>query len=410
MALLRIRPPLLCPAFDDIPLYSRVTKLHLEAMPIKVESTNEPKRPLLMVGESMRNADMYYATRFLAADPFVYLRVPQEQKDILIVSPMEYGRAKKESIVKEVRSSLDYGQDLKLEALVLQILQEERITSIDVPRYFSLYTADELRRHDLEVIPVEELELTRARERKDEQEITYIKKAQSACEKAMDLVITIIKESTINESVLMENREILTSERVKAYIEHALIDAGCTFDGGEPIVACGKSTADPHFSGTGPLLANEPIIIDIFPRLKRERYFADTTRTVVKGAPRGEINAMYEAVLEAQNAAFALVKAGVTCKEVHNCVCDIFEGRGYETIRSGGKKGFIHSTGHGIGLNVHENPRISDNEYVLQSGNVITLEPGLYDPEVGGVRLEDMVLVRKSGCENLTRFEKRLVI
>jgi Xaa-Pro aminopeptidase len=379
--------------------------------PIAVESRNEPKRPLLMVSESMRNADMYYATRFLTADPFIYLRIPdQERKEILIVPQMEYGRARKESIAKEVRSSLDYGQNLKLEELILQVLQEERITSIDVPRYFSLYTADELRRHGIEVIPVEELELTRAREIKTEQELKHIRKAQRACENAMALAIRLITDSTVNKGVLMAKGEALTSERVKACIEHALLDARCTFDGGEPIVACGKSTADPHFSGIGPLVANEPIIIDIFPQLKRERYFADMTRTVIKGAPSEELNEMYEAVLEAQNAAFALVTEGVTCKTVHNCVCDLFEGRGYETIRSGGKKGFIHSTGHGIGLTVHEDPHISDNEYVLQSGNVITLEPGLYDPEVGGVRLEDMVLVRKSGCENLTKFEKKFVI
>jgi Xaa-Pro aminopeptidase len=95
---------------------------------------------------------------------------------------------------------------------------------------------------------------------------------------------------------------------------------------------------------------------------------------------------------------------------VHNCVCALFEERGYETIRTGGKKGFIHSTGHGVGLTVHESPSVSDNEYVLHKGNVITLEPGLYEPEVGGVRLEDMVLVRKNDCENLTVFEKKLVI
>ncbi|MBN1763325.1 MAG: aminopeptidase P family protein [Methanomicrobia archaeon] len=377
----------------------------------QTESAKEPQKPFLMVSESMRNADMYYATRFLAADPFIYLRIPdQEQKEILIVSQMEYGRAKKESIVKKVRSSLDYGQNLKREELLVEILRGERITTIEVPRYFPLYTAEALRENGIDVVAVEDMVMTKARATKTEQELTHIKKAQSACEKAMDLAVTIIKKSTVKENVLMENGVILTSERVKAYIEHALLDAGCTFDGGEPIVACGKRSADPHFSGTGPLIANEPIIIDIFPRLKRERYFADMTRTVVKGAPREEITEMYEAVLEAQNAALALVKEGVTCKAVHDRVCDLFEGNGYETIRTGGKTGFIHSTGHGVGLNVHEDPRVSDNEYVLQTGNVITLEPGLYDPEVGGVRLEDMVLVRKSGCENLTRFEKRLVL
>ncbi len=376
----------------------------------ETESANEPKKPLLMVSESMRNGDMYYATRFLAADPFIYLCFPHERKDILIVSRMEYERARKESVVNDVRSSLDYGHDLKTEELIMKILQEEQVESIEVPGYFNLYTAEELKKSGIEVVPVEEVIMTKEREIKDEREITYMKKAQSACEKAMALAISVIEGSTVNGNVLMENGEILTSDRVKAYIEHALIDAGCTCDGGEPIVACGKRAADPHFSGTGPLVANEPIIIDIFPRLKVERYFADMTRTVVKGEPENRINEMYEAVLAAQNAALALVQAGVTCRDVHNCVCDIFEERGYDTIRTGGKRGFIHSTGHGVGLNVHENPSVSDNEYVLQKGNVITIEPGLYDPEVGGVRLEDMVLVLKNGCENLTRLEKKLGI
>lgn len=377
-------------------------------MPDKIESTKEPKKPLLMVSESMHNADMYYATRFLTAEPFIYLRFTHERRDILIVPQMEYERAEKESIIKEVCSALDFGYDLKMEELIIKILREEDIEAIEVPRYFQLYTAEELRKNGIEVVPVDEMALTKEREIKDEQEITYMKKAQRACDKAMALALTIIKKSTVNGNVLMENGEILTAERIKAYIEHALIDAGCTCDGGEPIVACGEKAADPHFSGSGPISANEAIIIDIFPRLKMERYFADMTRTVVKGVPGKEIKEMYEAVLEAQNAALAQVKEGVTCREVHNCVCDIFEERGYETLRKGGKKGFIHSTGHGVGLNVHENPKVGDNDYELRKGNVITIEPGLYDPEVGGVRLEDMVLVLENGCENLTRFKKKL--
>ena len=395
------------------PLYFTVTnliKIKDRNMPDELERRNEPEKPLLMVSESMRNADMYYATRFLASDPFIYLRFPHEREEILIVSQMEYERAKKESIVKEVRSSLDYGHDLKPEELITKVLQEESTTAIEVPKYFQLYTAEELRKNGIAVVPVEELLLTKKREVKDDREITFIKKAQSACEQAMAVALSVIKGSTVNGNVLMADGETLTSERIKAYIEHALIDAGCTLDSGEPIVACGKRAADPHFTGSGSILANEPIIIDIFPRLKRERYCADMTRTVVKGAPGKEIKEMYETVLEAQNASFALVKEGVTCREVHNCVCDIFEELGYETIRKGAKKGFIHSTGHGIGLNVHENPRLSDNEYVLRKGNVIAIEPGLYDPEVGGVRLEDMVLVLENGCENLTKFVKRLLV
>jgi len=370
-------------------------------------------KPLLMASGSMHNADMYYATHFLAVDPFIYLRVSHEGKDILIVSQMEYERAIKESTVTEIRSSLDYGRDLKTEELITKILLEEHINAIEVPRDFPLFTAEELRKNGIEVVPVdEEPILTKEREIKDEQEISYMRKAQRATEHAMGIAIAAIKKSSVmndNDS-LLENGEVLTSERIKAYIEHDLIDSGCTCDGGEPIVACGKRAADPHFTGTGSLLVNESIIIDIFPRLKLERYYADMTRTVVKGEPEKAIKEMYEAVLAAQNAALALIKEGVTCKEVHNLVCDVLEERGYGTIRKWSKKGFIHSTGHGVGLDLHENPRVADNDYELRKGNVITIEPGLYDPEVGAVRLEDMVLVLKNGCENLTRFEKKLVV
>ncbi len=370
----------------------------------------EHTKPLLMVSESMHNADMYYATHFLAADPFIYLRFPREGKDILIVSQMEYERARKESSVKEVRSTLDYGYDLKTEELIAKVFQEESINAIEVPRYFPLYTAEELRKKGIKVVPVEELSITKEREVKEEQEIGYLRKAQRACEHAMGIAIGIIKKSTVKGDFLTENGRILTSERIKADIEHVLIDSGCACDGGEPIVACGKRAADPHFTGFGSILMNAPIIIDIFPRLKSERYYADMTRTVVKGEPEKKIQEMYEAVKQAQNAAFALIKEGITCKEVHNRVCDVFEDAGYGTIRKKSKTGFIHSTGHGVGLDLHEKPKVGDNDYQLRRGNVITIEPGLYDPEVGGVRLEDMVLVLKNGCENLTRFEKKLLI
>ncbi len=371
---------------------------------------NKEAKPLLMVSESMRNADMYYATRFLAADPFIYLCFPQEGKDILIVSQMEYERARKESSVKEIRSALDYGYDLKMEGLIAKILQDEDVKEVEVPKYFSLYTADALRKRGIEVVPMEAVLMTKEREIKEEQEISYMRKAQRACEHAMEIAIEVIKKSSVKDNFLIENGKILTSERIKAYIEYTLFDFGCACDAGELIVACGKRAADPHFTGTGPIYANESIIIDISPRLKLERYYADMTRTVVKGEPEKEIEEMYESVKRAQDAALALVKEGVTCKEVHNLVCDIIEERGYGTIRKRSKKGFIHSTGHGVGLDLHENPHVGDNDYELRKGNVITIEPGLYDSEVGGVRLEDMVLVLKNGCENLTRFEKKLVI
>jgi Xaa-Pro aminopeptidase len=366
------------------------------------------EKPLLMVSESVHNADMFYATHFLSTDPFIYLHVPQ--KDVLIVSQLEYERAKKESIVREVRSMLDYGYNIKIDELIAKIIQEEDIRELVVPKYFPLFTADELRKRDIDVIAVEETKITKEREKKGEEEVRLIEKAQRACEHAMKVALAVIKDASVQGTVLMDNGKPLTSEKIKAYIEHALIDAKCSCDGGEPIVACGKQTADPHFTGNGAIFLDEPIIVDIFPRLKTERYFADMTRTVVKDEPSKEIKEMYEVVKQAQDAALSLVKEGVSCKDVHNLVCDIFEERGYGTLRKGDEKGFIHSTGHGVGLDIHEKPRVGDNDDTLQAGNVITIEPGLYDPRVGGVRLEDLVVIVKNGCTNLTKFEKKLVL
>jgi Xaa-Pro aminopeptidase len=377
--------------------------------------------PLLMFSESMHNADMYYATRFLSADPFVYLRFPpkkeakgeEKENDIIIVSQMEYERARRESTADKIRSTLDYGYNIKPEELITKVLHDERVKEIQVPRYFPIYVADVLRNKGINVVTVEEkgVGVMKGRETKTEKEIGFMRKAQRASENAMETAITVIKKSYLkgNMLILRENENPLTAERVKSYIGHALIDFGCTTEE-EPIVACGKDAVNPHFSGSGPIFADEPIIIDIFPRLKVERYFADMTRTVVRGKVGKEIKEMYEAVLEAQNVAFSRVKEGVNCRDVHNVVCDVFEARGYDTIRKGSKKGFIHFTGHGVGLDLHENPSVGDNDYVLQRGNVITIEPGLYYPEVGGVRLEDMVVVQKKGCENLTRCDKKLDI
>ena len=379
-------------------------------MPNHAEPAESARRPLLMVSESLRNADMYYATRFLVSDPVIYLARPAPQGELLVVPQMEVGRAKKEATVEEIRSTGEYGRDLKLEELLIAILHAEQILAVDVPRYFPLYTAEELRKAGIAVVPVEEVPVTRERAVKHEHELRYMKQAQRAAEKAMAVAVQTIRTAKVQAGVLMVADDVLTSERVRSAIEHTLIDSGCACDGGEPIVSSGTSTADPHSSGYGPLSADAPIIIDIFPRLKRERYFADMTRTVVKGMPGKAIREMYDAVREAQDAAQALVKAGTPCRAVHFRVCDLFEDRGYETLRQGGRRGFIHSTGHGVGLSVHENPRVGDNDQVLQRGNVIALEPGLYDPEVGGVRVEDMVLVLEHGCENLTRFEKQLVL
>jgi Xaa-Pro aminopeptidase len=210
--------------------------------------------------------------------------------------------------------------------------------------------------------------------------------------------------------VLHHEGEPLTSERVKEEIEVTLLRHGCALD--ETIVACGTDAADPHERGSGPLAAGEPIIVDIFPRSKQTRYHADMTRTFCRGDPTETVREWYDLTAEAKQAALRTVEPGATGEAVHAAACDVYEAAGLPTLRADptAETGFIHSTGHGVGLEVHELPHVAENAGELRPGQVITIEPGLYDPEVGGIRIEDIVVVTADGYENLTDYDESLAI
>jgi Xaa-Pro aminopeptidase len=176
---------------------------------------------------------------------------------------------------------------------------------------------------------------------------------------------------------------------------------------------------DPHAIGSGPLHAHEAIVMDIYPQHTRTRYFADMTRTVSKGKPSDEIVRMYEVVKDAQDVGIAALRPGITGKEVHELVENVIYDAGYETLRQGHKRrlddpivrGFIHGTGHGVGLAIHEAPSVGRSGHApLAVGDVVTVEPGIYDPDIGGVRLEDMLLITDSGSRNLTRAPRDLIV
>lgn len=361
----------------------------------------------LLIDDSAHNQDLYYATHFLASDRFLYLK--SGNKEILLVPQMELGRAQKESHISDVRTSADYGIIEKLErygreraycTVVAELLRDEGITRVDVPRNFPVFLADGLRSHGFEITPIPG-PITRLRTIKSGEEIEYIKKAQMCCEAAMKIAVGAIRKAEIMDGVLVDSSQVLTSEMIRSIIEHTMIDCGC--ESHSTIVACGKDAADPHNTGTGMLRADESIVIDICPRLRGERYCADMTRTVARASPSQALLEMYDAVLNAQLTAIGMVRAGMSGEDIHNAVCDAFKDRGYQEL-------FIHSTGHGVGLDVHEEPSIATGGEVLEAGNVITIEPGLYDSDIGGVRLEDLVVVTGKGCENLTTMEKRFVV
>jgi Xaa-Pro aminopeptidase len=219
----------------------------------------------------------------------------------------------------------------------------------------------------------------------------------------------VIREATIRDNTIYSNGSPLTSEKIKQVIHVALMERDCV--GQHTIVASGIQGCDPHNEGSGPLQANTSIIMDIFPRSSETRYFADQTRTVVKGKASDELRRLYDTVKEAQQAAVDEVRDGVNGNHIHQRICERFEAAGYATgPRDGRMQGFFHGTGHGVGLDIHEPPRLGKTQAILRAGQVVTIEPGLYYPDIGAVRIEDMVLVTETGCRNLTKFPKFLEI
>jgi len=235
-------------------------------------------------------------------------------------------------------------------------------------------------------------------------EIAHIGKVQRATEAAMDHAIDLIRHAKPRGGLLYLERRPLTSERVRSAIHGLLMSRGCTAR--ETIVSCGEDTATPHLKGSGPLQEHEPIVIDIFPRSEESGYYSDMTRTVSRGEPSSEIVDMYGAVRDAQDRAAAAIRAGIEGSVVHQAVVDLFDERGYTT----GLKGFTHNLGHGVGLEVHELPSLGPGGERLHAGNVVTNEPGLYYPGTGGVRIENIGVVTRSGFRCLTRFPRELVL
>ncbi|MFB6119883.1 MAG: M24 family metallopeptidase [Halobacteriaceae archaeon] len=360
------------------------------------------------------SADQLYLSGFDAPDPFVTLYTPEEIA--LLVSSMEFGRASEESHADAVRRWADYdyraraaehGRQTARNAVIADFLDEFDVESVGVPERFPVWTADGLRDREIAVEPDPEGLVGDVRAVKDAREVEHIRAAQRANEAAMQAAQELLAAADVEDGVLHHAGDPLTSERVKEEIETTLLRHGCSLD--ETIVACGAHAADPHDRGSGPLDAGETIVVDIFPRDKETKYHADMTRTFVKGEPTAAARAFYDATEEAQAAALDAIEAGVTGEEVHAAVCDVYEDAGYETLRTdeAAETGFIHSTGHGVGLEVHEGPRLADGGEELEAGHVVTVEPGLYDPDVGGVRIEDLVVVTEDGHENLTDYPRQ---
>ncbi|WP_299269365.1 M24 family metallopeptidase [Halorientalis sp.] len=377
-----------------------------------------------LIDAASDDSDQLYLSGFSAPDPFHTL---YDGEVHLLVSSLEYGRAKSESRAVSVDRHVDHDMPALVEEhgrltggrrVLVSFLEDRGVESVAVPARFPLATADGLRERGIEVRTPDTPPIGRGgtnviediRASKTGAEIDHVRTAQTANEAAMSAAEALLDAATVEDGTLHHDGDPLTSERVKEEIEVTLLRNGCALD--ETIVACGADAADPHDRGSGPLTADEPIIIDIFPQDKSSKYHADMTRTFLKGEPSDEIQRWYDLTAAAKRAALDAVEPGATGTAVHDAVCDVYEDAGEPTLRSDEttETGFIHNTGHGVGLDVHEQPLVGPGGDELEPGHVITVEPGLYHPAVGGIRIEDIVVVTEDGYENLTDYPEALVL
>jgi Xaa-Pro aminopeptidase len=370
---------------------------------------------LLIVADSERDANMLYATGLFVPDPFIYLRMGT--RPLLVMSDLEIDRARAQAPHCRVASLSACQQKLRREGVkspryahvIRQILRENKIRRVIVPDNFPLGLARDMKKLGIKLKP--RTSFFPKREIKSADEVRKISAALVMAEVGMAEGMEVLRRSKIGRNrKLIYHGLPLTSEKLRSVIDCAILQT-CGL-AANTIVAGGKQACDPHERGHGQLRANEPIIIDIFPRSQKTGYFGDITRTVVRGRASEPVRKIYNTVLRGQKIGMVKMRAKVPTAEVHKAVQDFFVGQGYKTGRHNGRmEGFFHGTGHGLGLEIHEAPRVGAvSPEVLKAGHVVTVEPGLYYPGIGGVRLEDVVLVTGNGARNLTRFEKVLEI
>lgn len=373
-------------------------------------SLSQSHKAILFIAASETDANLYYATKFIAPDPFIYLEIKGER--ILIMNDLEMDRAKSQASVDRVLSYSDIERRARDQGaaspasvdIVHVVLREARIKQVLVPGNFPFTHASRLQELGYQVHakpdPFYEQRVVKTAE-----EVRHIEAAQRATEEAVAAAHEVLRQATIKNDALWFDGAVLTSERIKKLINVKLMESDCVAQ--HTIVAGGEQACDPHHEGSGPLPAHRSIIFDVFPRSATTRYFADMSRTVVRGAPGPELVKLYRIVKDAQEEAITKIKDGADGMKIHRGICDRFEKAGYKTgLVNGRMQGYFHGTGHGVGLDIHEAPRIGRTGSLLQEGHVVTVEPGLYYPGLGAVRIEDMVLVTRDGCRNLTHHPK----
>ena len=381
----------------------------------------------LIAGVPATNRSLYHRIRFLAGDPGAAIDLPADHPSLpgrtLIIRDIEMERAREHARADRVVAPAEYEPDGGLSGdreiataqATAELLRRAGVKTVISDRSLPLVFAEMIKRAGIAL----ECDLDLGvldRRAKDDHEVELLREAQSVTEGAMRMACAMVAHAEAGAGgALRYAGEPLTAERVMSAIDIWLLECGYANPGS--IVAPGPVGADCHERGHGPIRSGEPVIIDIFPQNKRTLYNGDCTRVVVHGDVPDEVARMHEAVVRAKKAAIEATRAGVTGEAVHRAAIDVITGSGYHTglPEQNGEAGkdpsfcsMVHGTGHGIGLDIHEPPLLDMKGPELVVGDALTIEPGLYCAAIGGIRIEDLVVVTQDVCENLNTLHEGL--
>lgn len=368
---------------------------------------------------------IYHAVRFAAHDPVIVIDLPgaSRMERVVILRDVELERAKRTVRADALHVYADFTPPAGLSAdreiaaaqSAAECLRRRGVPRVRADRSLPLLFAHEMRLAGIEV-ECDAWTSVMARRAKSAEEVALLRKAQAVTEDAIRMACETIGAARARaDGVLIDptrpGDQALTSERVKSMIDVHLMERGFTNPGS--IVAGGPIGADCHHAGAGELRTGEPIIIDVFPCDSASFYNGDCTRMVVNGRVPDAVAAMHAAVVEAKAAAISAIRAGVTGDRVHAAAVGVITrhgfGVGFDAVSAASSKGGMpHGTGHGIGLDLKEPPLLDKGGPELVVGDAITVEPGLYKAGLGGLRIEDMVIVTRDGCETLNRLPEGL--
>ena len=373
---------------------------------------------VIFAGVPAVNRTLYHKLRFLALDPAALIQLGDGRKQ-LIIRDIEMERARRTARADAVACPADFApvsglsgdREIATAQTVAEFLTREGIREAIADRTLPLVFAHCLQERGIAVRCDLTLGITDRRQ-KDGQEIEWLRRSQAVTEAVIQRTCERIASSTAAaDGVLQADGALLTSERLRRDIDLELMERG--FDNEPSIVAGGPQGADCHDHGSGDLRTGQPVIIDVFPRDRESGYYGDCTRTVVHGDISPALQSMHAAVVAAKHAAQQACRAGVTGEAVHQAAIAVIQERGYSVGLPQPEHpmsycAMVHGTGHGVGLDVHEPPLLDRGGPALLVGDALTIEPGLYCREIGGVRVEDMVIVTEDGCENLNRLPEGL--